>query len=168
MFKIGMALTFAVIGAMIVLLAGIFGGARISTAFLRMFCALLVTCAGVWIFLFILEARGVVDIDKKLRIIQDEEEAEVAEEAELTDEEFAVMAAEAEAEIQAEETAAAAEEARAGSEAEADDAEAGEAAEGDESEAQEPADEENGGFEPLAADDLQHMDTAEEEETRAS
>ena len=119
MFKIGMALTFAVIGAMIVLLAGIFGGARISTAFIRMFCTLLVTCAGVWIFLFILEARGVVDIDKKLRIIEDEEEAEVAEEAELT-------------------------------------------------EAQEPADEE-GGFEPLAADDLQHMDTAEEEEeTRAS
>ena len=164
MFKIGMALTFAVIGAMIVLLAGIFGGARISTAFLRMFCALLVTCAGVWIFLFILEARGVVDIDKKLRIIQDEEEAEVAEEAELTDEEFAVMAAEAQAEIDAEAAAAAAEEARAEG-----DAEAGEAAEGDEPEAQEPADEEAGGFEPLAADDLQHMDTAEEdEETRAS
>ena len=167
MFKIGMALTFAVIGAMIVLLAGIFGGARISTAFIRMFCALLVTCAGVWIFLFILEARGVVDIDKKLRIIQDEEEAEVAEEAELTDEEFAVMAAEAEAEIQAEAAAAVSEEARAGEGAEAD-AEAGEVAEGDEPEAQEPA-EETGGFEPLAAEDLQHMDTAEEEEeTRAS
>ena len=45
MFKIGMALTFAVIGAMIVLLAAIFGGARISTAFLRMFCTLLVTCS---------------------------------------------------------------------------------------------------------------------------
>ena len=155
MFKIGMALTFAVIGAMIVLLAAIFGGARISTAFLRMFCTLLVTCAGVWIFLFILEARGVVDIDKKLRIIEDEEEAEV--------EEFAVMAAEAEAEIKAEAAAVMAEEARAEG-----GAEAGEAAEGEEPEAQEPADEE-GGFEPLAADDLQHMDTAEEEEeTRAS
>ena len=163
MFKIGMALTFAVIGAMIVLLAGIFGGARISTAFIRMFCTLLVTCAGVWIFLFILEARGVVDIDKKLRIIEDEEEAEVAEEAELTDEEFAVMAAEAEAGIKAEAAAVMAEEARAEG-----GAEAGEAAEGEEPEAQEPADEE-GGFEPLAADDLQHMDTAEEEEeTRAS
>lgn len=163
MFKIGMALTFAVIGAMIVLLAGIFGGARISTAFIRMFCTLLVTCAGVWIFLFILEARGVVDIDKKLRIIEDEEEAEVAEEAELTDEEFAVMAAEAEAEIKAEAAAVMAEEARAEG-----GAEAGEAAEGEEPEAQEPANEE-GGFEPLAADDLQHMDTEEEEEeTRAS
>ena len=163
MFKIGMALTFAVIGAMIVLLAGIFGGARISTAFIRMFCTLLVTCAGVWIFLFILEARGVVDIDKKLRIIEDEEEAEVAEEAELTDEEFAVMAAEAEADSNAAASAVMAEEARAEG-----GAVAGEAAEGEEPEAQEPADEE-GGFEPLAADDLQHMDTAEEEEeTRAS
>jgi len=163
MFKIGMALTFAVIGAMIVLLAGIFGGARISTAFIRMFCTLLVTCAGVWIFLFILEARGVVDIDKKLRIIEDEEEAEVAEEAELTDEEFAVMAAEAEAEIKAEAAAVMAEEARAEG-----GAEAGEEAEREEPEAQEAAGEE-GGFEPLAADDLQHMDTAEEEEeTRAS
>ncbi|WP_294145194.1 hypothetical protein [uncultured Selenomonas sp.] len=73
------------------------------------------------------------------------------------------MAAEAEAEIKAEAAAVMAEEARAEG-----GAEAGEAAEGEEPEAQEPADEE-GGFEPLAADDLQHMDTAEEEEeTRAS
>lgn len=156
MFKIGMALVFAVIGAMIVLLAGIFGGARISTAFIRMFCALLVTCAGVWILLFVLEAKGLVDIDKKLKIIEEEDAALEAEEAELTDEEFAVMAAEAEAEAASDEDI----------EADVEDATgAGEATEesGVPLEEQDVAEEADfGGFEPLAADGLQHMDTTEE------
>ena len=155
MFKIGMALTFAVIGAMIVLLAAIFGGARISTAFLRMFCTLLVTCAAVWILLFIREARGVVDIDKKLRIIEAEEAAEEAEEAELTDEELAVMAAEAEADGE-----------EAPENAVSDDA-GGEDVTEESSLAEEGT--ESGDFQPLASDDLEHMDTAEaEEENRAS
>lgn len=64
MFKIGMALVFSVIAALIVFLTGMIGDARVTTALLRSFIAF--PCAGLFTYLvaFILEAKGWVAFDK--------------------------------------------------------------------------------------------------------
>lgn len=64
MFKIGMALVFSVIAALIVFIAGMFGDARVTTALLRSLVAFL--CAGAFTYLvtFILEAKGWAAFDK--------------------------------------------------------------------------------------------------------
>ena len=56
MFKVGMALAFSVIAALVVFLTGLFTDARIGTAFLRSIIAFV--CAGAFTYLvtFILEA----------------------------------------------------------------------------------------------------------------
>ena len=56
MFKVGMALVFSVIAALVVFLTGMFGDARVTTMLLRSLIAFL--CAGVFTFLvvFIIEA----------------------------------------------------------------------------------------------------------------
>ena len=63
-FKLGMALLFAVIAALVVFLTGLFGDARISTACLRSLVGFI--CAGVFTYLvtFILEAKGWAAFDK--------------------------------------------------------------------------------------------------------
>jgi hypothetical protein len=64
MFKLGMALVFAVIAALVVFLTGLFGDARLSTATLRSLVGFL--CAGAFTYLvtFILEAKGWAAFDK--------------------------------------------------------------------------------------------------------
>ena len=64
MFKLGMALMFAVIAALVVFLTGMFGDARVATAFLRSLIAFL--CAGAFTYLvtYILEAKGWAFFDK--------------------------------------------------------------------------------------------------------
>ena len=64
MFKLGMALVFAVISALIVFLTGMIGDARVTTALLRSLIAFF--CAGVFTYLvtFILEAKGWAAFDK--------------------------------------------------------------------------------------------------------
>lgn len=64
MFKLGMALVFSVIAALVVFLTGMIGDARVTTALLRSFIAFL--CAGVFTYLvtFILEAKGWAAFDK--------------------------------------------------------------------------------------------------------
>ena len=72
MFKVGMALVFSVIAALVVFLTGMIGDARVTTAFLRSFIAFL--CAGLFTYLvtFILEAKGWAAFDKEpLEQIQD-------------------------------------------------------------------------------------------------
>ena len=58
MFKLGMALIFSVIAALIVFITGMLGDARVTTALLRSLVAFL--CAGLFTYLvvFILEAKG--------------------------------------------------------------------------------------------------------------
>ncbi|MCI6084789.1 hypothetical protein [Selenomonas sp.] len=89
MFKIGMALIFAVIAALVVIIAGVLGSPRLVTVFLRSFLAFVVTWAVVWFVLFLLEAKGVIGFDKNLELIEPED-------GEPTDEELAAHAAEAE------------------------------------------------------------------------
>ena len=64
MFKVGMALVFSVIAALVVFLTGMFGDARVTTMLLRSLIAFL--CAGVFTYLvtFILEAKGWAAFDK--------------------------------------------------------------------------------------------------------
>ena len=64
MFKVGMALVFSVIAALVVFLTGMIGDARATTALLRSFIAFL--CAGLFTYLvvFILEAKGWTAFDK--------------------------------------------------------------------------------------------------------
>lgn len=64
LFKLGMALVFSVIAALIVLLVGLFGDARISTVFLRSLTAFI--AAGLLTFLvtYVLEAKGWAAFDK--------------------------------------------------------------------------------------------------------
>ena len=89
MFKIGMALVFAVIAALVVIIAGVLGSPRLLTVFLRAFLAFVVTWAAVWLVLFLLEAKGVVGFDKNLELLEGED-------AEPTDEELKALADEAE------------------------------------------------------------------------
>ena len=65
MFKVGMALVFSVIAALVVFLTGMIGDARVTTALLRSFIAFL--CAGLFTYLvvFILEAKGWTAFDKE-------------------------------------------------------------------------------------------------------
>lgn len=65
MFKVGMALVFSVIAALVVFLTGMIGDARVTTALLRSFIAFL--CAGLFTYLvvFILEAKGWAAFDKE-------------------------------------------------------------------------------------------------------
>ena len=65
MFKLGMALIFSVIAALIVFITGMFGDARVTTAFERSLLAFL--CAGLFTYLvvFILEAKGWAAFDKE-------------------------------------------------------------------------------------------------------
>ena len=65
MFKLGMALVFAVIAALVVFLTGLFHDARVATALLRSLIAFL--CAGIFTYLvtFILEAKGWAAFDKE-------------------------------------------------------------------------------------------------------
>lgn len=64
LFKLGMALVFAVIAALVVFLTGLFGDARVSTACLRSLVGFI--CAGAFTYLvtFILEAKGWAAFDK--------------------------------------------------------------------------------------------------------
>ena len=64
MFKLGTALVFAVIAALVVFLTGMIGDARVMTALLRSVIAFL--CAGTFTYLalFILEAKGWAAFDK--------------------------------------------------------------------------------------------------------
>jgi hypothetical protein len=65
MFKVGMALVFSVIAALVAFLTGMIGDARVTTALLRSFIAFL--CAGLFTYLvvFILEAKGWAAFDKE-------------------------------------------------------------------------------------------------------
>lgn len=65
MFKLGMALVFAVIAALVVFITGMIGDARVTTALLRSLIAFL--CAGVFTYLvtFILEAKAWAAFDKE-------------------------------------------------------------------------------------------------------
>lgn len=65
MFKLGMALIFSVIAALIVFITGMLGDARVTTALLRSLVAFL--CAGLFTYLvvFILEAKGWAAFDKE-------------------------------------------------------------------------------------------------------
>ena len=65
LFKLGMALVFAVIAAIVVFLTGLFNNARLATASLRSLVAFL--CAGTFTYLvaFILEAKGWAAFDKE-------------------------------------------------------------------------------------------------------
>ena len=65
LFKLGMALVFAVIAALVVFLTGLFHDARVATALLRSLIAFL--CAGIFTYLvtFILEAKGWAAFDKE-------------------------------------------------------------------------------------------------------
>ena len=92
MFKIGMALLFAVIAALVAIIAGLVSGARIPTVFLRAFLAFLVSWGCVWLVLFVLECKGIAGFDKHV---------DFPEETEPTDAELASLAAEAEAEEKA-------------------------------------------------------------------
>lgn len=103
MFKIGMALIFAVIAALVVIIAGVLGSPRLVTVFLRSFLAFVVTWAVVWFVLFLLEAKGVIGFDKNLELIEPED-------GEPTDEELAAHAAEAEGGEQADAAAVESEE----------------------------------------------------------
>lgn len=64
MFKLGMALVFAVIAALVVFLTGLLGDARMMTALLRSLIAFF--CAGAFTYFvaFILEAKGWAAFDK--------------------------------------------------------------------------------------------------------
>ena len=64
MFKVGMALLFSVIAALIVFLTGLLSDARLMTALVRSLIAFV--CAGVFTYLvtFILEAKGWAAFDK--------------------------------------------------------------------------------------------------------
>ena len=64
MFKVGMALVFSVIAALVVFLTGMFGDARVTTMLLRSLIAFL--CAGVFTYLvvFIIEAKGWAAFDQ--------------------------------------------------------------------------------------------------------
>ena len=65
MFKLGMALVFAVIAALVVFLTGLLGDARMMTALLRSLIAFF--CAGAFTYFvaFILEAKGWAAFDKE-------------------------------------------------------------------------------------------------------
>ena len=65
LFKLGMALVFAVIAAIVVFLTGLFNDARLATASFRSLVAFL--CAGTFTYLvtFILEAKGWAAFDKE-------------------------------------------------------------------------------------------------------
>ena len=65
MFKLGMALIFSVIAALIVFITGMLGDARVTTALLRSLVAFL--CAGLFTYLvvFILEAKGWAAFDNE-------------------------------------------------------------------------------------------------------
>ena len=65
MFKLGMALIFSVIAALIVFITGMLGDVRVTTALLRSLVAFL--CAGLFTYLvvFILEAKGWAAFDKE-------------------------------------------------------------------------------------------------------
>jgi len=91
MFKIGMALIFAVIAALVTVIAGLLGTPRLLTVFLRALLAFVVVWGVSWLVLFILEAKGVVGFDRNLELLSDADENP-------TDEELAAHAAEAEAE----------------------------------------------------------------------
>ena len=64
MFKLGMAIVFAVIAALVIFLTGLFSDARLLTAFLRSLVGFV--CAGAFTYLvtFILEAKGWAAFDK--------------------------------------------------------------------------------------------------------
>ena len=64
MFKLGMALVFAVIAALVIFLTGLIGGVRLSTVCLRSLVGFI--CAGAFTYLtvFILEAKGWAAFDK--------------------------------------------------------------------------------------------------------
>ncbi len=64
LFKVGMALVFSVIAALVVFLTGIFSDARIATAFLRSIVAFICAGAFTYLIVFILEAKGWAAFDK--------------------------------------------------------------------------------------------------------
>ena len=64
LFKLGMALVFSVIAALIVLLVGLFGDARISTVFLRSLIAFITAGLLTFLVTYVLEAKGWAAFDK--------------------------------------------------------------------------------------------------------
>lgn len=57
---------FAFIAAMVIALAGLISDVRLMTILLRSLLGFLVTCAGVWVVSFLLEAKNLVGFDKNL------------------------------------------------------------------------------------------------------
>ena len=57
LFKLGMALVFSVIAALIVLLVGLFGDASISTVFLRSLTAFIAACLLTFLVTYFLDAK---------------------------------------------------------------------------------------------------------------
>lgn len=64
MFKLGMALVFAVISALIIILTGLSSDVRLTTILLRSLAGFLVAGAVVWLIAFFLETRNLVDFDQ--------------------------------------------------------------------------------------------------------
>ena len=73
LFKLGMSLVFAFIAAMVIALAGLISDVRLMTILVRSLLGFLVTCAGVWVVSFLLEAKNLVGFDKNLDLIGEEE-----------------------------------------------------------------------------------------------
>lgn len=63
-----MSLVLAVIAALVVFLAALVSGARISTVFLRSLVGFFLAGAVSWLVLFLLEAKGIVGFDRKLEL----------------------------------------------------------------------------------------------------
>ncbi len=133
MLKLGIAVLFALVAALVILLAGLVSHARILTMLLRALCGFAVTTVVVWLIAFILEEKHIIGLDKNMVEIIAEEEQEKAE---------AEAAAQAEQSQDAgagepEEAAAAPDEAAAGQEPTTGAA----------------------GFSPLQTDNLSHIET---------
>ena len=147
MFKIGAALFFSVIAALVVFIVGLLSDVRFMTAIWRSTWAFVVAGVFVYLVLFLLEARNIIGFDRNPDLP-----------AEDDDETLAAHAAEAEAEQSAEaEDAAETAEGEPGGEAPAGEQPASEA-----EQATEPAEQADAGFQPLATENLAHMDTAGE------
>ena len=63
-----MSLVLAVIAALVVFLAALVSGARISTVFLRSLVGFFLAGAVSWLVLFLLEAKGIVGFDRNLEL----------------------------------------------------------------------------------------------------
>ena len=88
MFKLGMALVFAVIAALAIGLAGLLADVRFSTIFLRSFVGFLLAGIMSYITAFVLEAKEWANFDREVVIdLPDNEEEGLPEEAQAGEEE---------------------------------------------------------------------------------